>query len=80
MKRATLLAGVLVLRRGAVAQLVQTAVDVAVVVLVEMGERVDDPPRLLGGRGVVEIDEGLPVDLLVEHGKFVPDIGAQRPR
>jgi len=48
---------------------VEAAMDVGVVPFVEAGESVDHRARLLGGRAVVEIDEGLAADVLVERGK-----------
>ena len=62
--------------RGAVAQFMDAAMDIGVVVLVVMHERVNDRARLLGGGGVVEIDQRLAVDFLVQNreirAKFCP--------
>ena len=52
---------------GAIAQFVDAAMDVGVVVLVVMTQRVDDGARFLRCGGVVEIDQRLAVDLLVEN-------------
>ncbi len=52
---------------------VQAAVDVGVVVLVVVHERVDHLARLLRGRGVVEVHERLAVHLPVEDGEVFAD-------
>ena len=52
--------------RGAVAQFVDAAMDIGVVVLVVMDERVNHRARLLRRGGVVEINQRLAVDFLVE--------------
>ena len=57
-------AGVLILRGGVLAERVQAAVDVRVVRLVVLANRVNDRPRLLRGRRVVQVDERLVVDPL----------------
>ena len=44
---------------------------VGVVLLVVAAHRVDDRPRLLRGRGVVEVDERLAVDALAEDGEVL---------
>src|SRR5688572_24047488 len=51
------LAGPFVEGRGLLGQAVDTAVDVGVVHLVVLVERIQYLPRFLGGRGVVEVDE-----------------------
>ena len=66
-------AGLLVGIGGAHRERVDAAVDVGVVVPVVVRERVDDALGLLGRGGVVEVDERLPVDLLVEDR----EIGAE---
>ena len=53
---------------------VEAAVDVAIVALVVVDERVDHGARLLGGGPVVEIDEGLAVDLLVQNREVGADV------
>ena len=58
---------------GAVAQFVDAAMDIGVVVLVVMAQGVEHRARLLRGGGVVEIDQRLAVNLLVEDR----EIGAQ---
>ena len=59
---------------GAIAQFVNAAMDVGVVVLVVAAEGIDDGAGFLTAGGVVKIDQGMPVDLLVEDG----EIGAER--
>ena len=46
--------------------------DIGVVVLVVMAQRVEDGARFLRGGGVIEIDERMPVDLLVENREILP--------
>ena len=67
------LARAFVLLRGAGAQLVHAAMDVAVVALVVPRERLDDGARLLRSGGVIEIDQRLVVDLLVENRELRTD-------
>ncbi len=59
---------------GAVAEGVDAAVDVAVVVFVVVAEGVDDLAGFLGGGGAVEVDERVFVDLLVEDREIVADV------
>ena len=73
MKRAHLLARVLVGFGGALAQQVHAAMDVRVVVRVVVDERVDDRLRLLAGGGVVEINQRLAVNLFPENREIFPD-------
>ena len=61
-------------RRGAIAQFMDAAMDVGVVVLVVMNERVDHRSWFLRGRRVVEIDQRLAMDLLVEDGKILAQL------
>ncbi len=68
-------AGALVGGGGAVAQFVDAAVDVAVVVLVVAADRVDHRARLLAAGPAVEVDERFAVNLLVENGKVTPQGG-----
>ena len=58
---------------GAHGEGVEAAVDVAVVALVVVHERVDDGARFLGGGAVVEVDEGFAVDLLVQDREIGAD-------
>jgi hypothetical protein len=60
---------------GARAQLVQAAVDVGVVVLVVAAQRIENGARFLRRRGVVEINERVPVNLLVEDRELGADGG-----
>jgi hypothetical protein len=69
-----LLACLLVGCRGFFGEAVDAAVDVGVVFFVVFSERLDHPPRLLGGRGVIQIDELFPVDPPVEDREVVPDL------
>jgi hypothetical protein len=70
-------ASLLELRGGAIAQLVQAAVDIGIVLLIKTRERVDDTPWLLAGGGIVEVDQGLAIDQLVQDRKLVPYVNAQ---
>src|SRR5690606_40635329 len=54
---------------GARRELVQSTVHVGVVPAVESLDRLDDRARLLAGRGAVEIDEPVAVDLLLQNGE-----------
>ncbi len=63
-KRATVAARLLVGVGRAGRELVGGPVDVGVLVLVEVGQPIDDRPRLLGRRRVVEPHELVPVDPL----------------
>ena len=82
-QRGDLAPGALVRVGGPRRQRVRAAVDVGVVVLVEVAERVDHRLRLLGGRCVVEPDQTLAVDLLLERGKVTAEttvvVGDTRP-
>jgi hypothetical protein len=60
---------------GPLAQVVDPAVDVGVFRGIESGERVDDHLRLLTGRRIIEVDEGLSPDPLAEDGEILPDAG-----
>ena len=53
-------------RRRALRERVDAAVHVRVRGLVERGHRVEHLPRLLGGRGRVQVRERMPVELLLE--------------
>jgi hypothetical protein len=56
--------------RGAIAQLVDAAMDIGVVVFVIMHERVNHRARFLRRGGVVEINQRLAVDFLIENRKI----------
>ena len=58
---------------GAIAQFVNAAMDIGVVVLVVMAQGIEHRARLLRGGGVVEVDQGLAVHLLIEDRKVGPD-------
>ena len=58
--------------RGAIAQFMNAPVDVRIVVLVIMHQRVNDLARLLRRGGVVQIDQRLAVNLLVQYRKILP--------
>ena len=60
---------------GAVAQLMDAAVDVGVVVLVVAHEGVDDLARFLAGGRVVEVDQPMPVDFLIEDWEVGAESG-----
>ena len=72
-ERLHLLAGVFVGVGGARRQLVGGAVDVRVLVLVEVAEAVDHRLRLLRGGRVVEPDEAAAVDPLLQDREVAPD-------
>ncbi len=57
--------------RGAIAQFVDAAMDVGVVVLVIMHERVNHRARFLRRGGVVEINQRLAVDFLIQDRKIL---------
>ena len=67
------LSGVFVGGGGPIAQLVESAMDVAVVVFVVMRQGVDDRARFLRGRRIVEIDQRMSVDRLVQDRKILAD-------
>ena len=46
--------------------------DVGIVALVVTAEGVEDGAGFLGGGGVIEVDERMPVDLLVENREILP--------
>lgn len=50
-----------------------TTVDVGIIGLIIGHKRINYTLRLLGSGGVVEIHEGMPVDVLMQYRKFVPD-------
>ena len=51
------------------------AVNIGVIALIIIHERVDDALRFLRRGGVVEVDERLPVDLLVEDREIGAEVG-----
>ncbi len=61
----------LVIARGPLAELVDRAVDIRVIRRVVASQGVEDDLRLLRGGGVVEVDQGLAVDLLPEDGEVL---------
>src|SRR5207249_3086382 len=63
--------GALVSLRGPLAQHVDAAMHVGVVVLVVVPQLVQDGARLLRGGGVIEIDEPFSVDRLAEDRKLL---------
>src|SRR5829696_9511871 len=63
------LAGPFVEGRGLLGKAVDTAMDVGVVLLVVLVERVQYLPRFLGGRGVVKVDELLFAHPTIQDGK-----------
>jgi hypothetical protein len=56
---------------GAVAQFVNAAVNVGIVLLVVIAQRIENGPRFLRGGGVIEVDQRIPVDLLVQNRKIL---------
>ena len=46
--------------------------DIGVVLLIEIHERIDYLPGLLGSGRVVQIDERVSVDLPLEYGEVLP--------
>jgi hypothetical protein len=58
---------------GPLAQVVDAAVDVGILLGVEPADRVDDRLGLLAGRGVVEIDQRLAADLLTQNREVLAD-------
>ena len=57
--------------RGAIAQFMDAAMDVGIVVFVIMHQRVNHRARFLRRGGVVEINQRLAVDLLVEDREIL---------
>ncbi len=57
------------------AQEVHPSVHVAVLDRVILHDPVDDGLRLLRGRGIIQVDEGLAVYLVLQGGKLVPNLG-----
>ena len=53
------------------AQVMHSTVDVAVLVQVIVALTLDDAQRLLSGGGIVEIDQGLAINLLVKDRELV---------
>jgi hypothetical protein len=67
------IARALVCLRGALAEKVHASVDVRVVASVVGRQRVDHRLGLLAGRGVVQVDQGLAVDLLMQCREVLAD-------
>ena len=63
-------AGLFVMAGGTLAQLMHAAMDVGIIRLVELVHGVENALRLLGGGGVIEIDQRFAVDALVQHGEL----------
>lgn len=57
------------------AQLMQPAMNVGVLLAVEPGQAVDHRLRLVGGGGVIEVDQRVPVDLAAQDWKIATDRG-----
>ena len=57
--------------RGAVAQFMNAPMNVGVVVLVIMHQRVDDGAGLLRGGGVIKINQRLAMDILVQNPEIL---------
>ena len=57
---------------GAIAQFMDAAMDIGIVVFVVMAERVNHRARFLRCGGVVEIDQRLAVDFLIEDREVLP--------
>ena len=70
---ADLFAGGLVGIRGPGRQFMRRAVDVGILVSVEVTEAVDDALRLLGGRGIIQPDQRPAVHALPQNRKIPPD-------
>src|SRR5215210_5000470 len=68
-----LLTGLLVGRRRLLCQPMHGPVDVGVMLLVVSRERLDDPARLLGGRGVIQIHELLLAYPALQDGEVLTD-------
>ena len=57
--------------RGAVAQLVDAAVDVGIVAFVIVAQRVQDLDRLLGRCCIVQVDQRVPMHALVQSREIL---------
>ena len=81
-ERGDLVAGALVQRRGLLGEHVHAAVDVGVVLLVVLAERVEHLARLLRGRRVVQVHELLAVvDQAVQDREVLADrLGVEEAR
>jgi hypothetical protein len=64
--------GLFVARGRLLGEGVQAAVDVGVIALVVLDERIDDGQRLLAGGGVVQVDQRFAVDGALQYGKVLP--------
>lgn len=63
--------GSLVVLRSQLAQVVDAPMDVGVRFVVGRFDSLDDTAGFLGRRSVVQIDQGLAIDLLAKYGEFV---------
>ena len=63
--------GSLVMLRSQLAQVVDAPMDVGVRFVVGGFDSLDDTAGLLGRRSVVQVDQGLAIDLLAKYGEFV---------
>src|SRR5262245_28224081 len=57
---------------GPIAQLMDAAVNIGIVVLVVADDGIEDWPRLLAARRAIEVDQRVPIDLLVEDREILP--------
>ena len=60
----------------ALGEQMHAAVDVRTILFVKADDGVDDGPRLLRRRGVVQVDEWLAVHELVQRGKVFTELGS----
>ena len=58
---------------GAIAQLMDAAMNIGVIFLVVATESIKNDSRFLGRGGVIKIDQRLAVDFLIEDGKVAPN-------
>ena len=63
--------GSFVMLRSELAQVVDASMDVGIRFVVGGFDGLDDTAWLLGRRSVVQIDQGLAIDLLAKYGEFV---------
>ncbi len=70
----------LVRRRRLLADRVDPAVDVGVVLAVEVGDRIDHDARLLARRRGVEVDQRMAVDHLLEDREVAPESDGVKAR
>ena len=60
-----------VMLRSELAQVVDATMDIGIRFVVGGFDGLDDTAGLLGRRSVVQIDQGLAIDLLAKYGEFV---------